>query len=41
MFSLPFTNLDDVMATTPLLGSSKRSKAPKSEPPVQLREAAR
>ena len=42
MFSLPFTNLDEVMATTPLLGSSKKSRAPpKSEPPVQFREAAR
>ena len=41
MFSLPFSNLDEVMATTPLLGSSKKSKAPKSEPPVQLQQAAR
>lgn len=41
MFSLPFANLDEVMATTPLLGSSKKSKAPKSEPPVQLQQAAR
>ncbi len=41
MFSLPFTNLDEVMATTPLLGSSKKSRAPKSEPPAQFREAAR
>ena len=41
MFSLPFANLDEVMATTPLVGSSKKSKAPKSEPPVQLQQAAR
>lgn len=41
MFSLPFANLDEVMATTPTLGSSKKSKASKSEPPVQLQQAAR
>ena len=41
MFSLPFANLDEVMATTPLVGSSKKSKASKSEPPVQLQQAAR
>ena len=41
MFSLPFSNLDEVMATTPVLGSSKKSRAPKSEPPVQLQQAAR
>lgn len=41
MFSLPFANLDEVMATTPTLGSSKKSKASKGEPPVQLQQAAR
>lgn len=41
MFSLPFANLDEVMATTPTLGSSKKSKASKSEPPIQLQQEAR
>jgi len=41
MFSLPFSNLDEVMATTPLLGSSKKSRGPKSESPVQLQREAR
>ncbi|MCH8938784.1 MAG: hypothetical protein IH966_05115 [Gemmatimonadetes bacterium] len=41
MFSLPFSNLDEVMATTPVFGGSKKSRAPKSEPPVQLQQAAR
>ena len=41
MFSLPSSNLDEVMATTPLLGGSKKSRAPRSEPPVQLQQAAR
>ena len=41
MFSLPFANLDEVMATTPTLGSSKKSKASKGEPPVQLQQEAR
>ena len=36
MFDLPFNSLDDVLANTARRKNSKRSKAPKGAPPVQM-----
>ncbi len=39
MFSLPFNNLDEVLASTPSIGGSRKAKA-RSEPSVRLQSEA-